>query len=315
MMRDDGALSATDAMDLLEEHDDEVYEADIDDVADDEPEEEITESEDVPEEVDADGADEPTEGEDEEGAEVEPEVPAIDAPSFMDATERAKFASLPTEAQQIVASQSSLLQADYTRKTQEVATKSKQLDANLQQLGEVVSDREARLAEWKKVDWVNLSQTDPQNYQFYRAQMEAEQQEFEDAKALKAQVEADRLRVHVEEQTQQLKHVLPEALDPKKGPEIVRDVQTAMTEAGIGPETQKWVTAGQMALIYDAVKWRKSQAKKVNLRPKSDAKTTARPVRAKSRASSSRQGAKRSDAFRKNPTKRNAMAAIMELDD
>jgi hypothetical protein len=80
------------------------------------------------------------------------------------------------------------------------------------------------------------------------------------------------------------------------------------------PDSIQLVTAKQMALVNDALKWRAAQSKRKTLRPKKDAKTNARPMKAKARASSSNKAGKRSQAFQKNPSKQNAMAALMEID-
>ena len=314
----EAGLSASEAMQQLADVDDGIDET-IDDGAEiadevDGLEEEYAEAEDIQAEADADEPEEAIEGEDDEGDYVEPET-AIDPPSFMDATQRAQFATLPTEAQQIVARQSQMLQADYTRKSQGIAEKNKALDARVQQLTALKTAQEQRLAEWNKVDWVALKQNaTADEFLAYQAQRDAEIQEYQNLNATYEQQRAATVQAHVQEQMQQLPTILPEALDPKKGPALVKDIQTALLEADMSPDSLAMVTAKQMALVSDALKWRNAQAKRKTLRPKSDAKTKARPVKAKARASTSNKPGKRSQAFTKNPSRNNAIAALMDID-
>ena len=311
-------LSAEEAMEQLVDIDDgteEIIEtgAEQADEADD-YEEDYAEADDIQADAEADEPEEVIEGEDEEGDYVEPEA-AIDPPSFMDATQRAQFATLPTEAQQIVARQSQMLQADYTRKSQGLAEKNKAIEARTQQLAALQTSAEKRLMEWQNVDWVALKQNvSADDFLAYQAQRDAEVQEYQNLKATYDQQRAANVQAHVEEQMQQLPNILPEALDPKKGPALVKDIQTALLEADMSPDSLAMVTAKQMALVSDALKWRNAQAKRKTLRPKSDAKTKARPVKAKARASTSNKAGKRSQAFSKNPSRGNAIAALMEID-
>ena len=314
----EAGLSAEKAMEQLVEIDDgteEIIEtgAEQADEADD-YEEDYAEADDIQAEADADEPEEAIEGEDEEEADIEPET-AIEAPSFMDATQRAQFATLPTEAQQIVARQSQMLQADYTRKSQDLSAKNKAIDTRVQQLTALKTAQEKRLAEWNNVDWVALKQNvSADDFLAYQAQRDAEIQEYQNLSATYEQQRAANVQAHVQEQMQQLPTVLPEALDPKKGPALVKEIQTALLQADMTPDSIQLVTAKQMALVNDALKWRAAQSKRKTLRPKSDAKTNARPMKAKARASSSNRAGKRSQAFNKNPSKQNAMAALREID-
>lgn len=314
----EAGLSAEEAMEQLVEIDDgteEIIEtgAEQADEADD-YEEDYAEADDIQAEADADEPEEAIEGEDEEEADIEPET-AIEAPSFMDATQRAQFATLPTEAQQIVARQSQMLQADYTRKSQDLAAKNKAVEARTQQLVTLKTAQEQRLAEWSNVDWVALKRNvSADDFLAYQAQRDADVQEYQNLTATYEQQRTETVQAHVQEQMQQLPTVLPEALDPKKGPALVKEIQTALLQADMTPDSIQLVTAKQMALVNDALKWRAAQTKRQTLRPKSDAKTKARPMKAKARASSSNKAGKRSQAFNKNPSKQNAMAALMEID-
>jgi hypothetical protein len=315
----EAGLSAEEAMEQLVEIDDgteEIIEtgAEQADEADDYEEEDYAEAEDIQAEADADEPEEAIEGEDEEEADIEPET-VIEAPSFMDATQRAQFATLPTEAQQIVARQSQMLQADYTRKSQGIAEKNKALDARFQQLTTLKTAQERRLEEWNKVNWRDLQQNvSAEQYLAYQADRDAEFADYQNLSQAYEQERAANVQAHVQEQMQQLPTVLPEALDPKKGPALVKEIQTALLQADMTPDSIQLVTAKQMALVNDALKWRAAQTKRKTLRPKKDAKTNARPMRAKARASSSNKAGKRSQAFNKNPSKQNAMAALMEID-
>lgn len=300
-------LSADGAMDALMDVEEDVIEdgADAEEQDTDEAEDIQAESDDV------DGPEEAT-GDEDEGEEAEPEA-VIEPPKFLDATEREAFSSLPTEAKQILQRQSQLVDRHFTTKSQEIAHKSKVLDAQLQQLGQVQSEREARLREWDEVDWQALSQQDPTAYVQHRAQYDAELQEYQQFQNQQAQAVSARQKQHADEVKQQLQTVFPEALDPNKGRAMLTELQTELTRHGVTSERINGLSAIEIRLLYNGMRFEQAQANKPNLRPKSDAKTNAKPLKARGRASSSKRASK-SDKFKRAPSRKNAMDALMDID-
>lgn len=300
-------LSADGAMDALMDVEEDVIEdgADAEEQDTDEAEDIQAESDDV------DGPEEAT-GDEDEGEEAEPET-VIEPPKFLDATERETFSSLPTEAKQILQRQSQLVDRHFTTKSQEIAHKSKVLDAQLQQLGQVQSEREARLREWDEVDWQALSQQDPTAYVQHRAQYDAELQEYQQFQNQQAQAVSARQKQHADEVKQQLQTVFPEALDPNTGPPMLAELQTELTRHGVTSERINGMGPIEIRLLCNGMRFEKAQTNKPNLRPKSDAKTNAKPLKARGRASSSKRASK-SDKFKRAPSRKNAMDALMDID-
>lgn len=304
-------LSTDDAMDAMMDVDDDVI-----DVSDEVEQEDTDEADDIQAEFDdVDGPEEATESEDDEGEPVEPETPAIDAPKYLDATEREAFSSLPTEAQQMLVRQSQLADKHFTNKSQEIAQKSKALDTQLQQLGNVVSERETKLQEWSEVPWQQLADTDPAEYIKYKAAYDADLQEYHALKQKQDQAVMAKMQAHIQDVRQQLPTVWPELAKSDKPQEVLNELQTALIQNGVSQERIDGLSAYEMRLLYNGIRFEQAQTKKTTLRPKSDAKTTAKPFRARGKASSLSKRGKKTDNFRKAPTRQNAMAALMDIED
>lgn len=331
----DRALSASDAIAELEDFDDD-FEEELEDGAedadelendvdedDDEEEHEDTDSLDPDEEEVENASEEDSEDDDDEdGTEETSAQPTVEVPTHLSDIERAEFTKLQPEAQRIVARLAKTGEAKNTQKSQEIANRQKFLEARIQHLDAVTSEAEAAVAEWEELDWADLAEkVSAEEYNRYRAQYEKDTKRLSDLQSKKdEQTKAsdlerqERVRLHQEEQLQVMPSVFPELLDQSKAPELLKDISKALLDAGTTRENLEFATAGQLKLAHDALQWRKAQAKKATLRPKSDAKTKAKRVKAKPKASSSRKTGRRSEAFDKNPSRRNAMAAIMDFD-
>lgn len=139
-----------------------------------------------------------------------------------------------TKAQIAEAHKSGLRQADYTKKTQEVAEQRKAADAELakareernqymQGLQKAQAILEAQLQEQQQIDWQKLLETDPVEYlkqqhlaQTRQAQL---QQTYQQKQTLDAQAQAEHqqaLKQHVESQRSELIAKIPEWKDEAK---------------------------------------------------------------------------------------------------
>ena len=311
------------------------------DAAEDADIDEIDEQEFSP---DSDSPSEQSEEDDEEGPEEatddvgdeesdEPEAPAIEPPPFLDENGKTDFAKLPREAQQIVERQSKLLQADHTRKSQETAELRKQLETRMNTVSEVVSEKEQMLgkmqealSEWQQVNWVELKRTlPPEDYADAEANHKTLQNDYfklknehDNLRAQQNQVREQELNTFKAERNQILTSEYPDFLDQKKGPELVMKVRDELLAKGTPPEKLQEVGAHEMGWIVDALKWRdyqKQRQKKPLLKSKpSAAKTKGKPARSKPRAQSSATAVPM-QRFSKNPSRDNAVNALMNLDD
>lgn len=254
----------------------------------------------------------------------EPAEPAIEPPQFLDATERETFKALPRAAQEIILKHDKSLVADYTRKTQETAKQRKALEARLDKIGEVLTEREKSLKEWAEVDWVELAgRVTAEEFNRYRAQAELEHREYAALQKSRASEEAELLREHNEAEVRALAEIDPELADPKEGPKRRGElIKHLIDNEGFELERLKWVTAKELAFVNDALKWRKHQASlqaqkqaPPKLKPKADAKSAGKVVKPAARQLTPSQAGKALANFRKRPTIEAARAALAELPD
>lgn len=254
----------------------------------------------------------------------EPDQPAIDPPQFLDATERETFKALPRAAQEMILKHDKSLVADYTRKTQETAKQRKTLDARLEKIGEVLTEREQSLKEWDEVDWVELAgRVSAEEYNRYRAQMDKERREYAALRNTKAAEEAENLRSHNETELRTLAEIAPELADPREGPKRRGELIAYLRDnEGFDLDRLQWISARELAIAADARKWREHQASlkaqkaaPPKLKPKPDAKSAGKVVKPAARQITPSQAGRALANFRKKPTIEAARAALAELPD
>lgn len=283
--------------------------------------------------VDADSSDADDEGEadpdleatadaEDEGKKAEQEkLPAIEPPTFLDATEREAFKSLPQAAQEILARQSKLATADYSRKTQEIAEKRKVLDARVEALREVKTEKQKRVDKWKAVDWADMAtKLTPQEYNRNRALMDKELGDYKALElSLQRQEEAD-FQTHIVTESTELKTLAPELYGDSKEAVARRiEVAEAALKAGFPRDRLKWMSAKEMNFVYKALQWDKYQAEKAKkplIVQKKDEKSTGRVITPASRTNAPT-GAKGvvAKSFKAKPTQQNAMSLLNALDE
>lgn len=326
--------AAIEAMSNLPDDDSEVVEGASVDDADSAAAEEIEEFDAGAEDADSDitdseadesaaedeGEGDPEEdiAETEDASEVKPDEPAIEPPAFLDPTEREAFAKLPIDAKAIVQRHGKAMQADYTRKNMEVAEQRKAFEKRLEVLDDVVTEAEQRVRAWQSQDWVALSQkVSAEEYNQYRAQADKDVSEYQEFIQKRQVMQKQKLTDHQNAEFKAMSTVAPEFLDPVKGEKLLVDTINFMREQSIPEERILWATAPELSMFKDAMEYRKQIAqrgKKPVLRPKPDAKTTAKPVRSSARKSSSKKMSQAQINFNRNPSAANAQALMAEMD-
>lgn len=258
----------------------------------DQPVEELEQEESTEEVAESDETDEQTEGDSEdEGEEVEFEGKAYKVPKGI--------------------KEALLRQADYTKKTQEVAEQRKSVEERAQALDQqqrvmaqtfdkAVEFREAqkRLAQYEQIDWYTLAQNDPAqatqlNIAYQQLQREA-QTKYGEWKQAEQQTQ------QLTEQNRQQMLVKAEAelrtRLPNFGPQVAEKIAKAGKEYGItDQELNSLIDPRYVHVLHDAMKWRALQAEK----PKAMQKVAEAPKAIKPQA--------------KQPQNRNNQAALERL--
>lgn len=207
---------------------------------------------------------------DEETKADDPETPAIDAPRSWSAEDKAVFATLTPEAQAIVlareedrdrATSKAVTEAGQARKQAEteartIAQYRAQMDAFLPQALQTFASR------WEGVDWAEEARIDPVRAFQAKAQYDAEQAQIQQLQAAQQQAQAVEHQHHVRSVSADLEKLAPDLVDPKEGAGRVSALATfLLQEQGYSPENLKWATGHDLALAYDAMRYRQLQAK------------------------------------------------------
>lgn len=226
-----------------------------------------------------------------------------------------------------------LRQADYTRKTQQLAEMRKQGEQALQQVEQhnnTVAEHlslaldvlEPQLAELASTNWHELSQNDPYEYAEKRAQFDFAQQRFQQLQ------EAARQRVaeqqHIKErklmefraqEAEALKMAIPDLADPKKGPKLGRAIKDYAQEVvGLSEEEAGNILDHRIIMVlnkarqFDEMQSSTLQAsrKKVRKAPKRVAKSGVPSSKSQSRAT-------KTQATRENLRKSGSENALVDF--
>lgn len=229
------------------------------DDATDTPVEELEQEESPAEVAESDEPEEPTEGEGEdEGEEVEFEGKAYKVPKGI--------------------KEALLRQADYTKKTQEVAEQRKAVEERAQVLEQrekvsaqtfekAVEFREVQkqLAQYEKVDWTTLAQEDPARatqlniaYQLLQREAQTKYGEWKQAEQQTQQLTEQSRQQMLVKAEQELKTRLPNF-----GPQVAEKIAKAGKEYGItDQELNSLIDPRYVHVLHDAMKWRALQAEK-----------------------------------------------------
>jgi hypothetical protein len=229
---------------------------------------EIEETEAEPTAEDASEPEEATAGE-EEAEQAEPEAPAIEPPQFWDAEGREGWSSIPREHQEFILAQVGKQAASASKAIEQAAEARKAAEgqaSKVTQLADALNGflpqaMETFKGRWEGVDWVQAArQLDPQEFNALQAEFQAQQRQLEQLTAANRDAERLAHETHVRTVNEALPRVAPDLTDPVKGQERLGKVFSFLTTQGYAPEQLKHVSAPDLAIAYDAMRWREAQA-------------------------------------------------------
>lgn len=257
-----------------------------------------------PDEVNAEG----------EEAEVEePALPAIDPPPFWDADAKAAFASLTPEQQTIVSAQASKQATEASQAIQKAAERAKAAETQAARVSDLATGLNAFLPKaletfkdrWEGIDWPAWAEQDPGAALKGKMQFEAEQAEVQRLSDAKEQAERLAAEQFVTTEFAKLPEVAPDLVDPKEGAARRTALAAFLVQHGVSHEQLPNISAVEMSLAYDAMRYRQLKAAPPKVAPKSLA-TAARPP--------ARPGAAAASPNRNN-TAANRFAQTRSVDD
>jgi len=255
------------------------------------------------EEMQAQGADEATadldapdeaEDDDADGGPVKP-------PHSWDADAREVFAKLPPEAQEIIAGREaerdravSLAQqeaAEARRGAQAAAEAAPYLEEALQRAAQLFQ------SQYDGVDWLAWAAQDPEGAQAARQDYERQAGALEQMEDARQTAEALHYQSFLAQEAAALPKLAPELTDPREGPARKAKLGGFLLEQGFSPGRIAHASAADLAIAYDAMRWREARA---GLKPPSSHETaaehrTVRPTAAQ--APRSTQARRTSDAL------------------
>ena len=256
---DSGPLSVEEAVELLDARDEPVAQeaaAEAETEPDEDTEGQTSDAEDAPEEAS---------DESDDGEQDEPET-GIDPPAFWNAEAREIWAKLPAEAQKVVLEREQQRDAATSKAIEAAALERKSFEAKAAQVSEFTSHLNATLEQanhvfqdrWAGVDWTDLARTDPTTYVQLKAEHEADLADM--AQLQRAKTQADQIaRQHTMEQEQaRLAQIAPELA---QSAEERGKVAQFLLGQGIPTDVLQDITAAEMAIAYDAYRYRQLKAK------------------------------------------------------
>lgn len=196
-----------------------------------------------------------------------------------------------------------LREADYTRKTQEVAAQRKQLEAAVQQvqqhnstvaehLNMALNIVEPQLAELAAIPWDQLAANDPYEYAEKRAlfdQAQVRYQQLRQAAQMTVQQEQQRAAMQkqrmLQAEQEKLKMALPELADPKAGRKLANSIREYALSQGLSEQEASTITDHRLvvmlnkARMYDELNKSSVSAarKKISKAPKKSARAGQPP--------------------------------------
>jgi hypothetical protein len=264
-----------------------------------------------PEAEDGDEAETPIEAEEEQ----EPET-VIEAPHFWSAEKKAEFAKLTPELQAYVLENDRQAQRTVSQKLEEAATARKAAEAEMEQL-KVLTERISTAAEraeeafadrWSAFTpeaWVQLAKENPSQYTALKAQYDAEQAAVQQARTARdaaAQIERAKW---VNEQSERLKTLAPELVDPVKGDANRLAVAEYLKSQGVSEQDIPNVGALEASIAWKAMQYDKSVSA-LKTRPATE-RPPVRPAAAPSQSQKTSALAKAEAQFNKSGSLEDAL--------
>lgn len=230
----------------------------------------------------------PDEASDDDAAE-EAEEP-IDPPHFWTAEEKARFAELPRDVQELLIAKDKEAQRITNQRLEEAAKTRKAYEDEAKALSELKARAEQavthaeqmfvdRWSEWTPQAWAELARTNQAQYIELKAQFEEEQAAVQQSRAARdaaAQVERARW---LEEQSDLLKSYAPELADPVEGSKRKQELAEYLISQGAKPQDLADISAAVTALAWKAMQFDrlKTQAKAPRPAPKPVKPTSSAP--------------------------------------
>lgn len=262
---------------------------------------------------------------DEEAETQEPETPAVDAPHWWTAEQKAKWSELSPEHQQIIAETEKNRDSAVGRLKQEAAEARKKADQEAAGLGQyrqaveqvLSSASQTFKSRWEGVDWAAWAEQDPVAAFQGKAQHDKEAQELQQLQTARQASENLQHQRHLESESAKLAEVAPDLADPEKGSARREEVGRFLIQTGIEADNLRWISAAEMSLAYDAMRYRQLQAKakselaKPKLKPAVPAKPALKPGAAQAGNSQQRDVDRIQNRFAQTKSREDAVALIL----
>lgn len=220
-----------------------------------------------------DEATEPTdEPQIEESQEDQPEVAETDD-GLVEAEFEGKSYKVPQELKDAL-----LRQADYTRKTQEVAEQRKAVEerqAALEQQQQLMATQfekavelrgmQQKLAQFEALDWNAIAEQNPSEAMKLNVAYQKLQREAQEAAYALNQSQAQQQQLTVQQRQQKLQEAQQELFKyiPNFNAEVAEKIRKTAHEYGVSDtEINSIVDPRQIRILHDAMQWRAMQAKK-----------------------------------------------------
>jgi hypothetical protein len=178
-----------------------------------------------------------------------------------------------------------LMQADYTRKTQQIAEERKAVQAERQKVEAEIAARAQAMEHQlqmlgraiqsfdQQVDWDALRQVDPGAYLEAREQQQARLQAFEQSRQQIMQVQQAQRAERIAQSSQRLVEAMPELLDPQTAKKFAEKIVGGAGDAyGFSPQEIDALDDHRLILMArDAIAYRELKAKTQAIKPKVEA--------------------------------------------
>jgi hypothetical protein len=223
----------------------------------------------------------------------EARAPAVEPPHYWPADKKARFAELPADLQELVAEQERGRVAAVNRAQQEAVEAGKaavrqveDLSGRLASVAEQAQTHHARVVPelgmtWEQVDWPAWFEQDPQTAATFRAKYDVEREQLQRVQAAKREADALTLKAHRERENALLA-AHPDFADEAERPKrIEATLRHLVEQRGIPQDRIPYLTAEEISIAHDAMRWREAQAKAQALKsaPKQPAPAAKPPVK------------------------------------
>lgn len=220
----------------------------------------------------------------------EPPAPVAEAPHYWSAEAKAQFAALPPELQAIVSEQEKGRESAVGKAQQAAAEARKAAERAAaevaaryaEKLDPLVAQAESHHdrvvpelgMKWSEVDWTGWFQTDRVQAAQFKAQFDAEQAELAQLQGARRHTEAVQLQQLWADRDAKLPELAPDLADPVEGPRRQKALADHLISRGVPQDRLPHLTAEEMSIAYDAMRWREAQAK-AQARPQPTPRTPA----------------------------------------